>query len=161
MGLVCRVLFGVNYCSFFADKFIYPRRLRTTTMPDASSTKTRKDVARRVAESMGEPVYKAEPWVRAVIHAIRDIMIDADSEVRIELRDFGVFEVKKTKARPKARNPRTNQTIFVPGRRKTHFRPGKRLRKVLQTPLSESTHRIPDGHIAGDPMQTPDAAEAL
>ncbi len=133
-------------------------------MPDASSTQTRKDVARRVAESMGEPVYKAEPWVRAVIDAIRDIMIDADPEVRIELRDFGVFEVKKTKARPKARNPRTNQTIFVPGRRKTHFRPGKRLREVLQTPLSESpsesTRRTPDGPVSGDSAQTPDASEA-
>lgn len=160
MGLVCSIFFSVNYCSFFADKFIYTKRLRDTVMPDASSTQTRKDVARRVAESMGEPVYKAEPWVRAVIHAIRDIMIDADPEVRIELRDFGVFEVKKTKARPKARNPRTNQTIFVPGRRKTHFRPGKRLRKVLQTPLSESTHRTPDEYIVAEPMQTPDAAEA-
>lgn len=129
-------------------------------MPDASGTQTRKDVARRVAESMGEPVYKAEPWVRAVIHAIRDIMIDADPEVRIELRDFGVFEVKKTKPRPQARNPRTNQTIFVPGRRKTHFRPGKRLKEVLQEPLSEVMHRTRGGRITGDSMQISDDAEA-
>ncbi len=107
-------------------------------MPSPSRTQTRKDVARRVAETMGEPVYKADPWVRAVLGALRDIMTEADPEVRIELREFGVFEVKKTRPKPKARNPKTNETVFVPGRRKTRFRPGKRLREVLRVPLSSS-----------------------
>ena len=107
-------------------------------MPSPSRTQTRKDVARRVAETMDEPVYKADPWVRAVLGALRDIMMEADPEVRIELREFGVFEVKKTRPKPKARNPKTNETVFVPGRRKTRFRPGKRLREVLRVPLSSS-----------------------
>jgi len=86
-------------------------------------TLTKKDVARRVAKLRGRPIYKSEPWVSAVIDAIRELMIEADPEVRIELRDFGVFEVKKTKAKPKARNPKTNETVFIPSRRKTHFKP--------------------------------------
>ncbi|MCH7955302.1 MAG: HU family DNA-binding protein, partial [Candidatus Marinimicrobia bacterium] len=53
----------------------------------------------------------------------------------VELRNFGVFEVKPTKAKPKARNPRTNEIIHVPPRRKTHFRPGKLLKKSLRQPL--------------------------
>lgn len=72
-------------------------------------------------------------------------MIEADPERRIELRDFGVFEVKKTKAKPKARNPRTNETVFIPSRRKTHFKPGKRIKEVLQTPLHELDYTIPEG----------------
>ena len=114
-------------------------------MPPASNTKTRKDVAWRVAESMGEPVYKADPWVRSVLYALRDMMMEADPEVRIELREFGVFEVKKTRPRSKARNPRTNETVFIPARRKTRFRPGKRLREALQVPLSPS-----DGAASGE-----------
>lgn len=112
--------------------------LTATFMPPESNTKTRKDVARRVAEAMDEPVYKADPWVRAVLYAIRDIMMEADAEVRIELREFGIFEVKKTRSRSAARNPKTNETVFIPARRKTRFRPGKRLKEALQTPLSPS-----------------------
>ncbi|MDX1547166.1 MAG: HU family DNA-binding protein [Rhodothermales bacterium] len=114
-------------------------------MSDRVVTLTKKDVARRVAELMGEPIYRSEPWVKAVIAALGDLMLEADPEVRIELRDFGVFEVKKTKAKPKARNPKTNQTVFIPSRRKTHFKPSKRLKEVLQTPLQELDYVVPEG----------------
>lgn len=108
-------------------------------------TLTKKDVARRVSDLMEEPIYKAEPWVNAVVTALGNLMIEADPEVRIELRDFGVFEVKKTKAKPKARNPKTNETVFIPSRRKTHFKPGKRVRSVLQKPLKDLDYDIPEG----------------
>jgi integration host factor subunit beta len=106
---------------------------------------TKKDVARKVAAIMDMPIYKSKPWVNAVLKALGDLMIEADPERRIELRDFGVFEVKKTKAKPKARNPQTNETVFIPSRRKTHFRPGKRIKEVLQTPLEDLGYEIPEG----------------
>ncbi|MBE2186501.1 MAG: integration host factor subunit beta [Rhodothermales bacterium] len=106
------------------------------------TTLTKKDVARRVSERMGDPIYRCEPWVTAVIEAMSDLMLEADPEVRIELRDFGVFEVKKTKAKPKARNPKTNETVFIPSRRKTHFKPSKRLKSVLQQPLEAETLEV-------------------
>lgn len=114
-------------------------------MSNRPVTLTKKDVARRVADLMDEPIYKSEPWVSAVISAMGDMMLEADPEIRIELRDFGVFEVKKTKAKPKARNPKTNETVFIPSRRKTHFKPSKRLKEVLQTPLKELNYKIPKG----------------
>lgn len=114
-------------------------------MSERPITLTKKDVARRVADLMDEPIYKSEPWVSAVISAIGDLLLEADPEVRIELRDFGVFEVKKTKAKPKARNPKTNETVFIPSRRKTHFKPSKRLKEVLQTPLRELDYQVPKG----------------
>jgi integration host factor subunit beta len=114
-------------------------------MSDRPETLTKKDISRRVAEMMDEPIYQSEPWVNAVITAIGDLIIEADPERRIELRDFGVFEVKKTKAKPKARNPQTNETVFIPSRRKTHFKPSKRIKEVLQTPLRELDYAIPDG----------------
>jgi len=106
-------------------------------MSDRTQTLTKKDVARRVSRMMERPIYKCEPWVGAVIESIGDLLIEADPEVRIELRDFGVFEVKETKAKPKARNPKTNEVIYVPRHRKTHFKPGKRLKKFLKQPLEE------------------------
>lgn len=119
-------------------------------MSNRTETLTKEDVARRVAEKMDSPLYKAKPWVRAVLMAVGDLLIESDPERRIELRDFGVFEVKKTKAKPTARNPQTNETVFVPSRRKTHFKPGKRIREVLKTPLRELGYSVPEGS-ADDP----------
>ena len=58
-------------------------------MSERTETMTKKDVARKVAEIMDEPVYKSEPWVGAVLEALGNLMIEADPERRIELRDFG------------------------------------------------------------------------
>ncbi|MEO1023050.1 MAG: HU family DNA-binding protein [Bacteroidota bacterium] len=101
-------------------------------------TYTKRDIVRRVAEAMGEPMIKAEPWVDSTIVAIREIMLSANTECRIEIRDFGVFEVKETKAKPKARNPKTNEVIYVPAHRKTHFKPSKLLKQFLREPLEGS-----------------------
>ena len=106
-------------------------------MSNRSKTLTKKDVARRVSELVNEHIYKCEPWVASVIGALGELMMEADPEVRIELRDFGVFEVKKTRAKPKARNPKTNETVYIPSRRKTHFKPSKKVKAVLQQPLTE------------------------
>jgi len=100
-------------------------------------TYTKRDIVRRVAEAMDEPMIRAEPWVDEVINAMRNIMLSADTECRIEIRDFGVFEVKETKAKPKARNPKTNEVIYVPAHRKTHFKPSKLLKEFLRQPLED------------------------
>jgi|TARA_B100000508_G_scaffold13650_1_gene9416 integration host factor subunit beta len=100
-------------------------------------TYTKRDIVRRVAEANGEPMIKVEPWIDSVIVAIREIMMSANTECRIEIRDFGVFEVKKTKAKPKARNPKTNEVIYVPAHRKTHFKPSKLLKSFLRQPLED------------------------
>ncbi|MCL2043022.1 MAG: integration host factor subunit beta [Treponema sp.] len=47
----------------------------------------------------------------------------------IELRGFGTFEVKIRKARPKARNPRTGQTISIRSHGVVSFRPGRELKQ--------------------------------
>ena len=45
---------------------------------------------------------------------------------RIELRNFGVFEVKKREPR-KARNPRTGAEVYVPAKNVVTFKPGKEM----------------------------------
>ena len=42
-----------------------------------------------------------------------------------------VIEVKDTKPKPAARNPRTGEVVYVPARRKPHFKPGKQLKEAL------------------------------
>ncbi len=98
-------------------------------------TVTKKDIAKRTAQKVNGKVYHVERVINAVFDTLREFMAEADPEVRIEIRDFGVFEVKTTKAKPKARNPKTGQIIYVPPRRKTHFKAGKILKDVLKKPL--------------------------
>jgi len=99
------------------------------------TTITKRDIAKRVARQVDEQFTLAEKIVSALFTILREVMAEADPEVRIEIRDFGVFEVKTTKAKPKARNPKTGETVYVPPRRKTHFKPGKLLKKELKKPL--------------------------
>ena len=98
-------------------------------------TLTKKDISRLTAKLSGEKVYTTEKIVDALFLALRTAMEEADPEVRIEIRDFGVFEVKRTKPRPSARNPKTGEIVYVPARKKTHFKAGKRLKEVLKRPL--------------------------
>jgi integration host factor subunit beta len=100
-------------------------------------TVTKKDVAKRTAKVLNEKIYTTEKFVDAIFTVLREILCEANPEVRIEIRDFGVFEVKKTKPKPKARNPRSGEIIYVPARRKTHFKAGKLLKDVLKVPLKE------------------------
>jgi len=100
-------------------------------------TYTKRDIVRRISEQMEVPMVQVEPWVDAVITTLRETMMDANPTCRIEIRDFGVFEVKQTKAKPKARNPKTNEVIYVPEHRKTHFKPSKLLKEFLRQPLTD------------------------
>ena len=98
-------------------------------------TYTKRDVAKEVAGATGENLNSVTQWVDHVVDALRNIMMRAKPELRIEIRDFGVFEVKVTKSKPKARNPKSGEIIYVPARRKTHFKPSKLLRKFLSQSL--------------------------
>lgn len=98
-------------------------------------TFTKKDIVRRVAAANHQRMNVTAKWVDEIFTAVREIMMSADPDLRIEIRDFGVLEVKPTKSKPKARNPKSGEIIFVPSRRKTHFKPGKLLKGFLSRPL--------------------------
>jgi integration host factor subunit beta len=117
-------------------------------------TLTKQDVTQRVCEHTGEYFHNAEPWVRSVIQVLGDMMTEADPEVRIELRGFGVFEVKKVRANPRARNPRTNESLYIPSRRKATFRPGKHLKEILLEPLPDAGTTSEGSHIPRRPSDS-------
>ena len=104
-------------------------------MNNDSVTYTKKDVTQRVAEKLNRPVSQMKSSVDAVFETLREIMSQDHRRMRVEIRNFGVFEVKPTKAKPRARNPRTNEEVYVPPRRKSHFKPGRLLKQVLRQPL--------------------------
>jgi integration host factor subunit beta len=98
-------------------------------------TFTKKDIVKRVAKNTQSSIEHTVPYVEEIFKTIRTLMCENEDYVRIEVRNFGVFEVKPTKAKPRARNPRTNEEVYVPAHKKTHFKPGKILKKFLSRPL--------------------------
>ncbi len=98
-------------------------------------TITKRELTQRVAEKLGVPYSQVDKPVNAVFESVRELLSQDLSNIRVEIRNFGVLEVKPTKARPKARNPKTNERVDVPARRKAHFKPGKLLKEKLKQPL--------------------------
>lgn len=84
---------------------------------------TKKEIVRDVSATYGIDQGLAKQLVQFVLDSI---VKSLESEGRIELRNFGVFEVKRRAARV-ARNPRTNEPLHVPSKNVIAFQPGKRL----------------------------------
>lgn len=95
-------------------------------------TFTREDIIRRTSEKLDLSHNDMKLVVDSILETMSGMLTEEQSNIRIELRNFGVFEVKPTKAKPRARNPRTNEEVYVPPRRKIHFKAGKVIREVLQ-----------------------------
>ena len=98
-------------------------------------TYVKKDVVKIVSAKTGLTHEKVAPIVDGAFKVLTDILSRATPEVRVEIRGFGVLGVKRAKAKPKARNPKTNEVIYVPPHKKAFFKPGKLLTKALQKPL--------------------------
>lgn len=98
-------------------------------------TYTKRDIAKEFARRENQSVRKSIDIADTFFDILKDILIEDNLFTRIEIRNFGVFESKPTKAKPRARNPITNEEIYVPAHKKTHFKPGRLIKKHLRKPL--------------------------
>jgi integration host factor subunit beta len=89
---------------------------------------TKKEIVRRISERADLTQLKTKEIVQWTFDAIIDTLI---TDGRIELRNFGVFEVRRRKAR-RARNPRTNERVAVPEKNVVTFQPGKEMEERVR-----------------------------
>ena len=82
---------------------------------------TKKEMVRRIAAEFDLGQVQTKKIVQRTLDMILEIVAE---ERRLELRNFGIFEVKGRAAR-KARNPRTNEEVLVPAKSVLTFQPGK------------------------------------
>ena len=83
-----------------------------------------------------DALYEKTGMNRTEIRSTIDIIIDEIKEALIrrriiELRGFGIFEVKTRKARPRARNPRTGESININSHGVVSFRSGHELKQAV------------------------------
>lgn len=100
---------------------------------------TKKEIVKQISERAELTQLKTKEIVQWTFDAIVDTLIQ---DGRIELRNFGVFEVKRRKAR-KARNPRTGEKVDVEPKNVVTFKPGKemeeRVRQMTHVPTLVAT----------------------
>jgi nucleoid DNA-binding protein len=124
---------------------------------------TKKEIVKLISEKYDHPQTSVKDIVQETFNLIVAALV---KEGRIELRNFGVFEVKRRKKR-RARNPRTNEPVEVEAKNVVTFQPGKFMeeevrhaekvvntkKKPTKSPRSQSTKfnhpsshssRIPD-----------------
>ncbi len=89
---------------------------------------TKKEIVRKISEDIGLTQLKTKDIVQRTLDAIIATLV---SEGRIELRNFGVFEVKRRAPR-KARNPRTGDKVYVPSKNVVTFKPGKEMEELVR-----------------------------
>lgn len=89
---------------------------------------TKKEIVRRISDRAELTQLKTKEIVQWTFDAIIETLI---KDGRIELRNFGVFEVRRRKAR-RARNPRTNDRVDVPEKNVVTFQPGKEMEERVR-----------------------------
>lgn len=82
---------------------------------------TKKEIVKSIAEKFDQSQVLVKDIVQETFNLIVETLV---KEGRIELRNFGVFEVKLRKAR-RARNPKTDQEVLVGPKKVVTFQPGK------------------------------------
>jgi len=96
---------------------------------------TKKEIVKQISDELDLTQLKVKDIVQKTFDAIVDTLL---RERRIELRNFGVFEVKRRKAR-KARNPRTGEPVDVEPKNVVTFKPGKEMEEqVRKMPLVDA-----------------------
>ena len=98
-------------------------RLASSLQFRGLSNMTKKDIVRTISEELGLTQLKTKEIVQKTFDGIIDVLVN---DGRIELRNFGVFEVKKRAAR-KGRNPKTGDTVDVPEKFVVTFKAGREM----------------------------------
>jgi DNA-binding protein HU-beta len=111
------------------------------------------DIINEVSKAADITKVKAEVAVEAVLEAMKDSMMRGE---RIELRGFGVFQVKPRK-RGIGRNPRTGKEVKIPPGRTIRFKPARTSRTSGCRPPRLSPVQVLLTERPTDPSESSDA----
>jgi len=84
------------------------------------------DLVRELAQKLKVKDKEALTIIDQLIESMKDTIIRYG---RLEIRDFGVFEVKKRKQRM-GRNPKNKKEYQIPAHNAVTFKPGKEIKEV-------------------------------
>jgi len=98
-------------------------------------TYTKKDIVNSIRSNNNLSNEESKVMLEIVLESIKGFLLKTEKSFRVEIRNFGIFEIKPTKARDNARNPKTLEIYKVPARRKISFKAGKIIKEQLKKKL--------------------------
>jgi nucleoid DNA-binding protein len=123
---------SVNPCLTLVRKRLIQVLMTDVTLTPLPMTLTKRDLVIRISEETGLIQQQVLTVVQKTLDYIAEALAKGD---KVELRNFGVFEVKVRKARI-GRNPNAPATdVPIPERSVVKFKPGKEMRgEVIKIP---------------------------
>jgi len=94
-------------------------------------TYSRKDIIKRASYKLNMSVDEAKIICDCFFEIIEEMLVEQKERIHIEIRNFGVFDVKKNKKRTNALNPRTKEKVVIPSRKKITFKPSKKIKEII------------------------------
>ena len=94
---------------------------------------SKKKIVESVSTDLDIDVGQAQRIVQRLLDTVLETLA---AEGRLELRNFGIFEVQR-RAAYKARNPLTGERVDVPPKHVVTFKPGR----VMQQRIKDGPHR--------------------
>jgi len=113
---------------------------------------TKKEIVKQISEKLSVPQLTIKEIVQLTFDSIIDTLAQHG---RIELRNFGVFEVKKRKGRD-ARNPRSGEKVKVPPKVVVTFKPGKEMEELVRTKALADDAKLQENHASAASSAQPD-----
>lgn len=96
------------------------------------ATVTKKKLVQVISQSKGVHPNDVRDVIQEFLDRMTDYLAQGD---RLEFRDFGVFEIVERKAKI-GRNPKNASVpIKIPARKAVKFTPGKKMKKMVETPI--------------------------
>ena len=106
---------------------------------------TKRDLVSRISNETGMIQMDVQKIVQLTLDGISDAVARGQ---KVELRNFGVFEVRTRKPRV-GRNPNEpNTNVTIPSRTVVRFKPGKEMRESVQKLGSARDGAAPGGNKA-------------
>ncbi|MCF7873809.1 MAG: HU family DNA-binding protein [Candidatus Omnitrophica bacterium] len=87
----------------------------------------KRDIVLKISQDTGIKQVVVKEIVQRTLDTILETLKEGK---RIELRNFGVFQIKRRKRRI-GRNPKTGEVVPVPERRVVTFKPGLDMKKYI------------------------------
>lgn len=120
----------------------------------ANRTVTKRELCERIAKQTGQTQVATKQIVQMFLDQIIDELAQGN---RLELRNFGVFDTRVQPAR-KARNPRTDEVVYVSPKAVVSFKIGKSMHEQAQDalPLLQQAAQAAESVAGSNPVQSAD-----
>ena len=92
---------------------------------------SRKDITKRASYKLNMSNEEAKIVCDCFFEIIQEMLVEKKEKIHIEIRNFGIFDVKKMRSRTNALNPKTKEKVVIPSRKKITFRPSKKIKELI------------------------------